>query len=64
MSVAKLFAHMLKYGTNIIDEAEGLEVQSLSSPSNNNYESDSNDDGFISPRMLYMDIWNTKVLMG
>jgi hypothetical protein len=56
MSVAKLFAHMLKYGTNIIDEAEGLEVQSLSSPSNNNYESDSNDDGFISPRMLYMDI--------
>jgi hypothetical protein len=29
---AKLFPHVLKDGTNINDEAEGLEVQSISSP--------------------------------
>jgi len=32
MLAAKLFAHVLKDGTNINDEAKGLEVQSLSSP--------------------------------
>jgi hypothetical protein len=32
MLVAKLFAQVLKDGTNINDEAEGLEVQSLCSP--------------------------------
>jgi hypothetical protein len=55
---------VLKDGTNINDEAEGLEVQSLCSPWNNNYESDSRDDGFINLHILYMDIWNTQVLMG
>jgi hypothetical protein len=55
---------MLKDGTNINDEVEGLEVQSLNSPWDHNYESDSSDDGFINLPMLYMDIWNTKVLMG
>ncbi len=64
MLAAKLFAHMLKDGTNINDEVEGLEVQSLNSPWDHNYESDSSDDGFINLPMLYMDIWNTKVLMG
>jgi hypothetical protein len=55
---------VLKDGTNINDEAKRLEVQSLSSQWDNNYESDSNDDGFINLPMLYMDIWNTKILMG
>ncbi len=32
MLAVKLFAHVFKDGTNINDEAEGLEVQSLSSP--------------------------------
>ncbi len=61
---AKWFPHVLKDGTNINDEAEGLEVQSISSPWDNNYESDSSDDGFINLHILYMDIWNTKVFMG
>ncbi len=64
MLVAKLFAHMFKDGTNINDEAKGLEVQSFNSQWNNNYENDSNDDGFISLPLLYMDILNTKVFMG
>jgi hypothetical protein len=55
---------MFKDGTNINDEAKGLEVQSFNSQWNNNYENDSNDDGFISLPLLYMDILNTKVFMG
>ncbi len=32
MLATKLFAHVLKDGTNINDEVEGLEVQILNSP--------------------------------
>jgi len=56
MLATKVFAHVLKDGTNINNEVEGLEVQSLNSPCNNTCESDSSDDGFISLHMLYMDI--------
>jgi hypothetical protein len=60
MLAAKIFSHVLKDGTNINDEVERLEVQSLSSPRDNNYESDSNDDALINLPMLYMDIFETQ----
>lgn len=52
MSVAELFAHMLENGTDSSDEVEGSKVQSLNSPRNNNYESNSSDDGLINLPML------------
>jgi hypothetical protein len=56
MLVAELFAHMLENGTDSSDEVEGSKVQSLNSPQNNNYESNSSDDGLINLPMLYMGI--------
>jgi hypothetical protein len=56
MLVTKLFAHMLESGTGNSDEVEGSKIQSLNSPQNNNYESNSSDDGLINLPMLYMGI--------
>ncbi len=62
MLVAELFAHMLENATDSSDEVEGSKVQSLNSPRNNKYESNSSDDVLIHLLVLYMGIGAQKYL--